>query len=77
MVKKRITDEDVTRSMLKEAVNIESQIEELEKSRDVRLAMRYNEARGKRLQYLQDLKQLERLGRRLRDIGWEDEDEGT
>jgi hypothetical protein len=68
-----ITDRDVTRAMLKEAVNIETQIEDLEKSADVRLAMRYNETKGKRLAYLQDLKQLERLGKRLRAVGWEDD----
>ena len=66
-----ITDTDITKAMLREAINIESRIEELEKSPDVKLAMRYNEAKGKRLEYLQELKKLEHLGRRLRDIGWE------
>lgn len=71
MNKKNINDADVTRAMLREAVNIETRIEELEKSPEVRLAMRYNETKGQRLAYLQELKQLERLGQRLRDIGWE------
>ena len=71
MNKKNINDADVTRAMLREAVNIESRIEELEASEEVRLARRYNEVKGKRIAYLQELKQLERLGQRLRDIGWE------
>ena len=71
MNKKDISDADVTRAMLREAVNIESRIEEQEKSPEVRLAMRYNETKDQRLAYLQELKQLERLGQRLRDIGWE------
>ena len=71
MNKKDISDADVTRAMLREAVNIESRIEELAKSPEVRLAMRYNETKDQRLAYLQELKQLERLGQRLRDIGWE------
>lgn len=71
MNKKNISDADVTRAMLREAVNIESRIEELEASEEVRLARRYNEVKGQRIAYLQELKQLERLGQRLRDIGWE------
>ena len=70
-----ITDNDVTRAMLREALNIEARIDELEKSPDVKLAMAYNETKGQRLAYLQELKRLEHLGRRLRDIGWEAEDE--
>ena len=62
---------EAEKAMIREAVNIESQIEDLEKSDVVRLAMRYNETREQRLQYLQELKQLARLGRRLVDIGWE------
>lgn len=69
-----ITDNDITRAMLREALNIESRIEELEKSPDVKLAMAYNETKGQRLAYLQELKRLEHLGRRLRDIGWEAQD---
>ena len=72
--KNMITDNDVTKAMLREAVNIEARIDELENSPDVKRARRYNEVRGQRLQYLQDLKQLEHLGKRLRDIGWEAED---
>jgi hypothetical protein len=62
---------EAEKAMIREAVNIESQIENLEKSDVVRLAMRYNETMEQRLQYLQELKQLARLGRRLVDIGWE------
>lgn len=71
MNRRIITDADVTKSMLMEAVNIESRIEELEQSPDVKLAIRYNETKGQRIEYLQKLKTLERLGKRLRDIGWE------
>lgn len=71
-----MTDKDITKAMLREAVNIESRIEELEGSEEVRLARRYNEVKGQRLAYLQELKQLERLGQRLRDIGWEAQDAG-
>ena len=69
-----ITEKDITRSMLREALNIESRIEELENSKDVKLAMQYEETKGQRLAYLQELKRLEHLGKRLRDIGWEAQD---
>ena len=70
-----ITEKDITRAMLREAVNIEARIEELENSPDVKLAMRYNETKDQRLAYLQELKQLEHLGQRLRGIGWEADDD--
>lgn len=59
------------KAMLKEAWNIEQQIVDLEKSPDVLLAMRYKELKDERLRYLQELKQLERLGQRIRSFGWE------
>lgn len=55
----------------READNIEEQIRELERSDYVRTARAYAEYREKRLAYLQELKELERKGRRLKDRGWE------
>lgn len=58
------------KAMLQEAVNIEAQIQALENSPNVLRAMRYNEMREERLSYLQELKRLDRLGERLRDLEW-------
>lgn len=62
------------KAMLQEAANIEAQIQALENSPNVLRAMRYNEMREERLSYLQELKRLDRLGERLRDLEWGGDD---
>jgi hypothetical protein len=55
---------------MKDLMNIEDQIRDLERSPEVRLARQYEQIREKRLAYLQELKQQARFGQRLHDMGW-------
>lgn len=67
---------DTIREMqLTELRNIEEQIQELENGPWVRIARQYEQIKAKRLAYLEELKQLERMGKRIHRLGWREPEE--
>jgi len=63
-------DETFEEMRMKDLMNIEDQIRDLERSPEVRLARQYEQIRDRRLAYLQELKNQARFGKRLHDMGW-------